>query len=275
MPDPEGPIKPNVSPRVTCNEIPFNMSTAPALPFSDNRASVRSITGSLMALVFHWAALWAYGAAQGLRKLCAASLVAICLTGAVRAETVTITALGDSLTQGFGVFPGKGFVPQMQAWLTAQGADVDLQNAGVSGDTTRGGLARLDWVLGPEVDALIVNLGGNDVLRGLDPAHVKANLAAILQRAADDGLPVLLVGLRAPKNYGAAYKTAFDTIYPDLAEQFGTLHIGNYFEPLGMADGRVNPDLMQADGIHPNAKGVTELVAAMGPVVLQLIARID
>ena len=188
---------------------------------------------------------------------------------------MTITALGDSLTQGFGVFPGKGFVPQMRAWLDANGADVDLHNAGVSGDTTRGGLARLDWVLGPEVDALIVNLGGNDVLRGLDPDYVKTNLAAILQRAADDGLPVLLVGLRAPKNYGASYKSAFDAIYPDLAAEFGTLHIGNFFEPLGMPDGRIDPDLMQADGIHPNAKGVTKLVEAMGPVVLQLIARID
>lgn len=116
------------------------------------------------------------------------------------AEPVTVVALGDSLTAGYGLSPEAGLVPQLQAWLTEQGRDVVVVNAGVSGDTTAGGLARLDWSLTPETDALIVELGGNDMLRGLPPAEARANLEAILKAGQARGLPMLLVGMKAPGN---------------------------------------------------------------------------
>jgi acyl-CoA thioesterase-1 len=204
----------------------------------------------------------------------AVAATAITFASGAAAEPVTVAALGDSLTQGYGLPPGDGLVPQLQAWLTARGADAVLVNAGVSGDTTAGGLARLDWTLTPEVDALIVNLGGNDMLRGIDPAVSRANLDAILDTAAARGLPVLLVSLRAPGNYGAAYKTAFDAMYPGLAAEHGALLAENFFLPLiDQSTRRLDPALMQADGIHPNAAGVARVVEGLGPLVLDLIAR--
>ncbi|QYK41215.1 MAG: arylesterase [Paracoccaceae bacterium] len=195
--------------------------------------------------------------------------------GDAGAETLTLVALGDSLTQGYGLPPDDGFVPQLQRWLAAQGADVVVVNAGVSGDTTAGGRARLDWTLTPEVDAMIVALGGNDLLRGIDPAASRANLAAIMDGAAARGLPVLLVGMQAPGNYGQDYKTAFDSIYPDLAAEHGADLIGSFFEPLmeGGGDPAAAAGFMQGDGIHPNAEGVARIVAAFGPRVLDLLAR--
>lgn len=188
------------------------------------------------------------------------------------AEPVTIVALGDSLTAGYGLPEGEGLVPQLQAWLTANGADAVIINAGVSGDTTAGGLARLDWSLTPETDALIVTLGGNDMLRGLLPSDARTNLEAILKTATARALPVLLVGLAAPGNYGPEYKTDFDALYPDLAKQFGALLVPNLFVPLS-ADGdpaSLTP-FLQPDGIHPNAEGVAKIVEGLGPNVLQLI----
>ena len=183
-------------------------------------------------------------------------------------------ALGDSLTEGYGLPPEQGFVPQMQAWLAGKGADVALINAGVSGDTTAGGLSRVEWSLTPEVDALIVNLGGNDMLRGIDPAEARANLTGILEVAKARDLPVLLVAQTAPGNYGADYKTAFDAIYPDLAAGYGALLSDPYFLPLMDAgSGVLASDMMQADGIHPNADGVAKVVAALGPKVQALVAE--
>lgn len=193
----------------------------------------------------------------------------------VLAEPVTVVALGDSLTQGYGLPEDQGFVPQLQGWLDAQGADAVVLNAGVSGDTTAGGLARLDWALTPETDALIVNLGGNDMLRGIDPATSRANLEAILQKAQARGLPVLLVGLRAPGNYGPEFKEAFDAMYPDLAAQYGAALELNFFIPLIDQTTRLlNPDDMQSDGIHPSASGVAKVVEALGPKVLDLLAKV-
>ena len=194
---------------------------------------------------------------------------------AARAETVTIAALGDSLTQGYGLVEQDGFVPQLQRWLEGQGADVRLINAGVSGDTTAGGAARVAWTLTPEVDAMIVALGGNDLLRGIDPAVSRANIEAILQVAKAQGVDVLLVGMEAPGNYGADYKAQFDAIYPDLSEAYGTLYLDSFFA--GFGDEAENPaqlrDVMQSDGIHPNADGVAQIVEGIGPKVLDLIAR--
>lgn len=199
----------------------------------------------------------------------------ISAVSAAHAETLRIVALGDSLTQGYGLPPADGFVPQLERWLRAKGADVTVANAGVSGDTTAGGLSRLDWSLEPGTDALIVNLGGNDMLRGLDPAVTRANLDAILAGAGTRGIPVLLVGLRAPGNYGPDYKAAFDAIFPDLAAKHGAIPTDNYFLPLIDQSTRLlADDLMQPDGIHPNARGVAVAVDALGPKVLELLARV-
>ena len=193
-----------------------------------------------------------------------------------RAEPVTIAALGDSLTQGYGLVQQDGFVPQLQGWLTAQGAQVRLINAGVSGDTTAGGAARVAWTLTPDVDALIVALGGNDLLRGIDPAAARANLEAILKAAQAAEVAVLLIGMQAPGNYGPEYKAAFDQMYPDLAQAYGTVFLSSFFEGLGGVEATpasVAP-FMQADGIHPNAAGVARVVKGVGPAVLDLIARV-
>ncbi|MFT7594656.1 MAG: acyl-CoA thioesterase-1 [Paracoccaceae bacterium] len=191
------------------------------------------------------------------------------------AEPLTIAALGDSLTQGYGLAQSDGFVPQLQAWLDAQGVDVRLINAGVSGDTTAGGAARVAWTLTPDVAAMIVALGGNDMLRGLDPAEARSNLDTILRTAQQAGVGVLLVGMRAPGNFGADYKAEFDAIYPALAQEYDAGFAPDFLAAI-IADG-TDPSVartrMQADGIHPNAAGVASIVADLGPAVLELVQR--
>ncbi|WP_420818870.1 arylesterase [Oceaniglobus ichthyenteri] len=192
------------------------------------------------------------------------------------AQTVTIAALGDSLTQGYGLPQGDGFVPQLEAWIEAEGGDVTIVNAGVSGDTTAGGLARVDWTLTPEVDAMIVALGGNDLLRGIDPAASRANLDGILQKAQERDLPVLLVGMIAPGNYGPEFKAGFDAIYPDLAQTYGTLYAPSFLAALEAFEDRQATvrTYLQPDGIHPNAQGVQLIVEDLGPKVLELMRRV-
>lgn len=189
------------------------------------------------------------------------------------AEPITILAFGDSLTQGYGLAPEKGFVPQMQTWLRQQGADVTVINAGVSGDTTAGGAARIGWSLTDEVDAAIVALGGNDMLRGIDPASAAANLEVILSQIETRDLPVLLVGAEATGNYGAKYKAQFDAIYPALAARHHTELFANFMQGLADLDDRalVMARYMQRDALHPNAQGVELIVARMGPAVLAMI----
>lgn len=218
-----------------------------------------------------------YGVIRGLRN----GLTALLLAGGVaEAEPVTVVALGDSLTAGYGLAdPATGLVPQLEGWLKARGHDVVLQNAGVSGDTTAGGLARIGWALGPEADALIVTLGGNDMLRGLDPAEAKRNLDGILKEADARGLPVLLVGMKAPGNFGPDYKATFDGMYPELAGQYGAVLAEDFFGGL-IAAGADPTDpasmaaYMQADGIHPNPEGVVRIIEGLGPKVEDLLARV-
>ncbi|GLS87497.1 arylesterase [Cypionkella aquatica] len=196
------------------------------------------------------------------------------LISPLHAET-TVLALGDSLTAGYGLPQDQGFVPQLQAWLADKGQAVKIVNAGVSGDTTAGGLSRTDWSLTPDVDAVIVNLGGNDMLRGIDPSTSRANLDAILAKVKAKGLPVLLVSLRAPGNYGADFKSNFDAMYPDLAAEYGAVLADNYFFPvINQSTRLLDPAYMQADGIHPNAKGVAKILDALGPKVQELLAKL-
>lgn len=194
-----------------------------------------------------------------------------------RAAELRVTAFGDSLVQGYGLAQGEGFVPQLESWLRGQGMDVALSNAGVSGDTTAGGAARIDWTLADQPQGLIVLLGGNDLLRGLQPLQAETNLRKILQAAQDEDTEVLLIGMTAPGNYGPEYKTAFDAIYGDLAEEFGALLHPDAFAGIRAkagADPAAAQAYMQDDNIHPNAAGVALNVAALGPVALQLAARI-
>ena len=187
-----------------------------------------------------------------------------------------IVGLGDSLTQGYGLAPEDGFTVQLEAWLRANGHPAVIQNAGVSGDTTAGGLARVGWALGPDADAVIVTLGGNDMLRGIDPANSRANLDGILKEATARSLPVLLVGMTAPGNFGADYKTAFDAMYPELAAQYGTLLAADFFGGLVAAGADASDPAsfaayMQPDGIHPNPEGVRLIVEGLGPKVVELL----
>jgi acyl-CoA thioesterase-1 len=214
-----------------------------------------------------------YGAGARLRNLGAAALLAAAASSTA-AEPVTVAALGDSLTAGYGLPEAQGFVPRLEAWLHENGApEVEIVNAGVSGDTTAGGLARVAWTLTDDVDAVIVALGGNDLLRGLDPAESRRNLDGILTEIDARGLPVLLAGLPAPANYGAEYQAAFDAMFPELAAEHGAILYPNFLAGLG--EGRTLADVrdqLQPDGIHPNAGGVERVVEAIGPAVLELVA---
>lgn len=215
----------------------------------------------------------------GLCVLRSKALVALLMlmAGAAQADRVHLLALGDSLTQGYGLLERDGFVPQLRAWLEDRGHDVRIVNGGVSGDTTAGGLARVEWSLTPEIQGMIVALGGNDLLRGIDPAVVRDNVEGILRIAEAKGLDVLLIGMQAPGNYGPQYKADFDALYPELARSYDALYLDSFFAGL-MQDGEMPADpgaYMQPDGIHPNAEGVARIVATIGPKVEALIARIE
>ncbi len=216
-----------------------------------------------------------YGAARRLRKLALPLLIVA--GGAAQAEPVTIAALGDSLTAGYGLPQGEGLVPQLQAWLDAQGVEAQVLNAGVSGDTSAGGLSRVVWTLTPEVDAMIVELGGNDYLRGIPPDTVRANIEGVLAAAEAAGVEVLLVGLPAAGNYGPDYQREFNAIFPDLAAEYDALLYPDFFAAL--SEGRdlqtAREVYLQSDGLHPNADGVALIVAALGPEVLQLIDSLE
>lgn len=182
------------------------------------------------------------------------------------AEPVTLLVLGDSLAAGYNLPPDAAFPVRLEARLRERGHAVTVINGGVSGDTSAGGLARLDWMLSPLPDAAIVELGANDALRGLPPEHLKDNLAAIISRLQDKGVAVLLAGMLAPPNMGAEYTTAFNGVYPAVAE---TYDVPLY--PFFLDGVAAQPDLLQADGMHPNTGGVDIMVSAILPQVEALL----
>jgi acyl-CoA thioesterase-1 len=192
----------------------------------------------------------------------------LCVGTAVAAQPVKILALGTSLTQGYGLPPGTDFTVQLQAALKRDGVNAVVTNAGVSGDTSAGGLARLDWSLADRPDAAIIELGSNDMLRGLPPEQTEKNLRAMLTRLKAAKVKVLLIGMKAQRNLGADYVKQFDTIYPRLAKEQGVL-----FYPFILDGVALNPKLNQADGIHPNPDGVKVIVARVLPLVKKLASQ--
>jgi acyl-CoA thioesterase-1 len=194
-------------------------------------------------------------------------LLIMAAAGPARAAPVKILAIGTSLTQGYGLPPGTEFTVQLQNSLKQSGIDAVVINAGVSGDTSAGGLARLDWSLADHPDAVILELGSNDMLRGIPPATTERNLRAILDRLKGTHVKVLLTGMHAQRNLGADYVQQFDTIYPRLAKDTNVL-----FYPFILDGVALNPKLNQADGMHPNPAGVKVIVARILPFVKKLVS---
>jgi acyl-CoA thioesterase-1 len=207
------------------------------------------------------------------RRRALLALAALCaLPGATRAAAtpLRIVMLGDSLTAGLGL-PARDAIPaKLQALLVARGHDVVIVNAGVSGDTVAQGLARLDWALGDRPDAVIVALGANDMLRGIDPAATRAGLDALLGRIRARGLPMLVCGMMAGRNLGPAYAAAFDPIFPDLAARYDAL-----LYPFLLDGVALDPALNQRDGIHPNPAGAAIVAERLVPKMEDLIGRIS
>jgi acyl-CoA thioesterase I len=178
------------------------------------------------------------------------------------AKPLKMVVLGDSLSAGLGLPEASAFPARLQKALRDKGIDIDISNAGVSGDTASGGRDRLDWSVPEGTDAVIVELGANDALRGLDPTVTRAALTDIVKRLKARGIAVMLCGMVAPPNYGSDYAARFNTIYPDLAKQFD-VPLYPFFLAGVAADRRLN----QADGIHPTAEGVDIIVSSILPTV--------
>jgi acyl-CoA thioesterase-1 len=196
----------------------------------------------------------------------AATLCLIAAATPVGAHVPVILDIGDSLTAGYGLPPDQAFPARLEAWLRQKGIEARVVNAGVSGDTTAGGLALLDWALADKPDLVILALGGNDALRGIDTGTVRANLDKMIQKIEASDAKVLLLGMIAPPNWGEEYKRAFDRIFPELAQAHNVPLYSFFLEGVAM-----KPELNQPDGIHPNETGVSVLVDRVGPVVARLV----
>jgi len=193
--------------------------------------------------------------------------ILLCLPAAMtmaQAQTAPtkLAVLGDSLAAGYGLRPAQAFPARLEAALKAQGRNVTVVNHGVSGDTTAGGLERVDWMLGDKPAIVLVELGANDALRAIDPAVTKRNLDAIITKLQQAGVTVWLAGMLAPRNFGPDYARQFDGLYRRLADKHGVVLYPFFLD--GVAQ---EPALNQADGIHPNAKGVDVIVARILPFV--------
>ena len=207
-----------------------------------------------------------YGVRSRWRKAIAALALALPLTA--HAAPIRLLVLGDSLSAGFGLPHEEGFEAQLAKALRAHGYDVRIIDGAVSGDTTAGGRARLDWTLADGADAAIVELGANDGLRGVDPHDVEKNLTAILDKLAAQHIPVLLSGMYAMPNLGPDYAQAFNAVFAALGKRAGLLYDPFFLE--GVAE---VPPLNQADGLHPNAAGVQWIVTRLLPLVEKLLAE--
>ncbi|MEQ1863784.1 MAG: arylesterase [Micropepsaceae bacterium] len=225
------------------------------LPARGKRVATRYVTG--------------WGTVNAIWLILSVFLAGINGIEAAAAKPARILAIGTSLTQGYNLPPGTDFTAVLQARLKATGYDVLVVNAGVSGDTSAGGLARLDWTLAQPFDGAIVELGSNDALRGLDIAQTRNNLDAILAGLKARGIAVLLTGMKSPRNLGSEYVTEFDALYPALAKKHGVL-----FYPFFLEGVAANLKLNQADGIHPNEQGTQIIVRGMLPYVQKLLAQI-
>ncbi|MGB3832712.1 MAG: arylesterase [Mesorhizobium sp.] len=191
------------------------------------------------------------------------------MISSARAEPLQIVVLGDSLAAGYGLGPGDGFTDKLQAALRARGHDVAVANAGVSGDTSSGGLSRLDWSVPDGTGLVILELGANDMLRGISPDITEKNLDAMLARLKARNIAVLLAGMRAAPNLGPDYQKAFDGLYPRLAEAHGVP-----FYPFFLDGVAGNAALNQADGMHPNAAGVDLIVERILSAVEKAVASL-
>ena len=211
----------------------------------------------------------AYGVRARWRKAILALGLALAFLPGAHAAPLRLLVLGDSLSAGYGLPHEDGFQVQLAAALRAQGRDVTIIDGAVSGDTSAGGLARLDWALGDGADAAIVELGANDGLRGVDPKEMEKNLTAILDRLAARHIPVLLTGMYAMPNLGADYASAFRAVFDRLGKRPGVLYDPFFLD--GVAE---VPSLNQADGMHPNAEGAKRVVARLLPLVDKLLAEV-
>jgi acyl-CoA thioesterase-1 len=208
-----------------------------------------------------------YGRCGGAAKVALGVFLVMALCAATAAaRPVRLLVFGDSLVAGYGLPHEDGFEARLEDALRADGRDVVILDGGVSGDTSAGGRARIDWSLGDKPDAAIVELGANDGLRGSDPAAMQANLTAILDALAAAHVPTLLTGMLAPPNLGAAYGAQFKAVFARLSQRPGLL-----FDPFFLAGVAANPALNQADGIHPNAEGVKLIVARLKPLIEKLL----
>ncbi|HWV97804.1 MAG TPA: arylesterase [Xanthobacteraceae bacterium] len=191
-------------------------------------------------------------------------------TSGAAAKPLKVVVLGDSLSAGFGLGGAEAFPAKLQSALRTKGIAAEIDNAGVSGDTSSGGLGRLDWSVPDGTAAVILELGANDALRGIDPALTRNALGEIIQRLQQRGIAVLLCGMRAPPNYGADYAARFDAIYPDLAKQFDVPLYPFFLD--GVA---AETSLNQADGMHPTAAGVDRIVERILPMVETFLRKVE
>ena len=273
FPDPDGPTRAKLSPVETFKEMFFNISIVPALLSNERCTFDKEMMGIVMKRnSLELNLLFSYGPLTHLGKILSLSFLTSVSTVDAD-ERVDILMIGDSLTQGYGLKEQDGLVPQMTEYAFRQGYSIRLINAGVSGDTTAGGLERIAWSMEPGLDAAIVALGGNDMLRGIAPEVVRANMIGILEVIKEANIPLMIVGSIAPNNYGSDYKKDFDRIFPELAQNYDALYLSSLFDPF-IANGDLNQNMsqfFQADGLHPNAEGVTRIIESIGPVFLKLI----
>ncbi|MBP2443307.1 arylesterase [Rhizobium leguminosarum] len=196
--------------------------------------------------------------------------VSLIFTAAADARTINLVGFGDSLMAGYQLPPGDGFPEKLQAALKEKGLDVAVANAGVSGDTTSGGLARIDWSIPDGTDGVILELGANDALRGIPPEESEKNLDQMIARLKDRGIAVLLAGIMAPPNMGADYAARFNPIYQKLSEKHGLPLYAFFLDGVAL-----DPGLKLEDGMHPNTRGVEIMVEKMGPAVTNFVEAIS